>query len=164
MRKAFTLIELLLYVTVLGVVVLGMSIFLSVLQHQGARSGVIAEVEDQSLAPMEIMTQVIRNATSSSSPAIGTSGSSATILGTNALTNPTVFSLNTGAIMMKEGTAAAVALTTGKVIVSGLTFTNMTTATSPGTIRIQYTVSYNNPDSMPEYTYTKSTTGSATLR
>jgi Tfp pilus assembly protein FimT len=154
--RGFTLIELLLYVSIIGVVIITMSSFLSTMQHQGVRTKVMMEVEDQSVAPMQIMTQIIRNATTITSPATGTSGSAATVSGT-------LFTLSSGAITMKEGSGAAVPLTSARVLVSNLTFTNLT-ATSPGTLRIQYTVSYNNPDGMPDFTYNKTVTGSATLR
>jgi len=155
-RFGFTLMELLLYVSIIGSIMLVMSVFFSVLQHQGVRSRVIMEVEEQSLAPMQIMTQIIRNSTAIILPPTGTSSSSATL-------NSTIFSLASGAITMKEGGSAAVPLTSAKVVVSNLTFTNLS-ATSPGILQIQYAVSYNNPDGMPEYTYTKISTSTATLR
>ena len=151
MKKAFTLIELLLYVSIIGSVILAMSVFFSVLQRQRVRSQVISEVENQLLAPMQIMTQMARNAQAIVSPGVGISSGSATL-------DSTIFSLASGAVTMNT-----IPLTSEKVVVSNLTFTNLS-ATSPGTLRIQYTVSYNNPGTMPEYTYSKAATGSATLR
>lgn len=163
MKNGFTLIELLLYVSIIGVVILGASSYLSLLQHQSVRTRVIRETEEQALSAMQAMTQVIRNATAIQSPAAGNSASSSSVSVSSPSLSPTVFSLQSGAIFMQEGTASAVPLTTNRIIISGLTFSNLS-ATAPGTLRIQFTAAYNNPDGMPEYTYTKTSTASATLR
>lgn len=160
----FTLIELMLYVSIIGGVILVVSLFLSVIQRQGIRNQVVSEVELQSIESLQVMTQIIRNASAIVSPATGASSASASVTMLNDFLSPTIFTATSGAITLKEGTASAIALTSEKIIVSDIIFTNLSAATSPGTLRIQYTVSYNNPDTQPEYSYSNVTTGSATLR
>lgn len=78
--------------------------------------------------------------------------------------NPTLFYISGGALWIKEGTSDAVSLTSSRTTVSALTFTNLTRATTPGTIRIQYTVTYSNIGSRNEYNFSKTFYGSASLR
>lgn len=163
-KQGFTLVELLLYGVLIGIVILSASIFLNVLQSQKVRSGVISEVEDNGTAAVQIMTQIIRNATSINSPVQGTSASSVSVVVPTGSLSPAVFALSSGAITVTEGASAAVNLTSAKVVISGLTFTNLTRSGSFGNIRITFTAAYNNLDGRAEFTYTKTFTADASLR
>jgi len=160
----FTLIELLLYVSLMGVVVMATTVFLTVLQKQRVRSQVIMEVESQGIKLMQNFTQIVRNSTSISSPAVGVSSSSLTLVVPTGSLSPTVFGLSSGVVTMTEGVNPVVNLTSGKVIVSGLTFSNYSRASTKGNIRVQFVVSYNNPDGISEYTFSKTFISSASLR
>lgn len=162
-RQGFTLVELLLYTTLIGVVVAAVAVVLVLLQRQRVRSQVITEVEEQGTGAMQIMTQIVRNATGINSPAIGASGSTLSVSVTTGALSPTVFSLSGGVLRMTEGVAAAVDLTSAKVTVSSLTFYNLSRSGTPGTIRIVYTVSYNATGPV-EYSYSKVFTSDASLR
>lgn len=163
-NRGFTLIELLLYTVLVGLVVMSTAVLLNVLQRQRIRSQVIMEVNGQGVAAMQIMTQIIRNSTAINSPAPGATGTSVSVTVPTRSLSPTVFALSSGAIMMTEGASAVVSLTSGKVAVTGVTFSNLTRTGSFGTVRIQYTVSYNSPGGIPEYTYSKTFISNASLR
>lgn len=162
--RAFTLVEVLLYVSISSVMLLSASLFLSTLLESRIKNQTIAEVEQQGLQVMQIIAQTARNAEAIISPAQGTSASSLTLDVITAASDPTVFDLSSGAIRITEGVGAAVALTNSRVTASALTFQNLSRASTPGTLRIQFTLTHVNPDGRNEYAFAKTFTASATLR
>lgn len=160
----FTLIELLLYVAITGIMLSGISFFLSTLLESRIKNQTIAEVEQQGLQVMQIMTQVIRNAESITLPAQGTSATSTTINVVDVAKDPTLFDVSSSTLRTKEGAGAFVPLTNTHVAVSNLTFHNLSRGTTPGILRIQFTLTYVNPSGRNEYRYEKTFTGSAGLR
>ena len=138
-NQGFTLIELLLYVSIVGAIVLSIAGFLSLLMQSRVKNQTIAEVEQQGAAVMQVITQAGRNASG--------------IDFTNA------YDLSGGII--RENT---VALTNFRVVASNLTFQNLSRAGTPGTIRIQFTLTHINPSGRNEYDYNKTFYGSASLR
>ena len=162
--KGFTLIELLLYVSLSAILLLIISVFLSFLLQSRIKNQSIAEVEQQGLQIMQLTTQTVRNAETIASPVAGTSASSLTLDVVTVAKDPTIFDLSSGIIRIKEGTDSAIPLTNSRVIASGLTFQNLSRASTPGTVRIQFTLTHVNPEGRNEYSFSKTFTGSATLR
>lgn len=160
----FTLIELLLYGGLLSMVIFSLAIFLSLLLQSRTKNQVVAEVEQQGVLAMVRMMQVVRNSTLINTPAVGASGSTLSVNMPQAGLSPTVFALGSGAITMTEGVAAAVSLTNNLVSVSGLTFTNLSRVGTPGTVRIQFTISYVNSSGRNEFDYSKTFASDASLR
>lgn len=163
-NSGFTLIELLLYVAVSSVIILITSLFLFTLLESRIKNQTIAEVEQQGLAVMQLITQTARNAEAITSPAQGVSSTSLTLNVIITANDPTVFDLAGGVIRIKEGAGSAVSLTNSRVAASGLTFYNLSRASTPGTIRIQFTLTHINPDRRNEYNFAKTFIGSAALR
>lgn len=167
MRKkinGFTLIELLLYVSLIGIVVMSTTVFLSILQNQRVKSQVIAEVEDQGVYALRVLTQIIRNSTVINSPAVGVSDTAASFTVPTGSLSPTTATLSGGSIELTEGANAPVSLTTSRVTVSSLSFHNLSRTGTPGTIRIAFTVSYNSSAGTTVYGYSKTFTSDASLR
>jgi hypothetical protein len=75
-----------------------------------------------------------------------------------------VFALSGGTITMTEGAGAAVSLTNNLVNVSGLSFSNLSRASTPGTVRIQFTITYINNSGRNEFDYSKTFDSNASLR
>lgn len=163
-NNGFTLIELLLYVSIIGVMVLSVAGFLSLLMQSRVKNQTISEVEQQGLQVMQMITQTVRNAEAITSPAPGASASSLTLEVITATNDPTIFDLSSGVIRIKEGVNSAVSLTNSRVVASDLTFRNISRASTPGTIRIQFTLTHVNPSGRNEYSYSKTFYDSATLR
>lgn len=163
-QSGFTLVEVLLYVTISGFLLLSTSLFLSTLLESRIKNQTIAEVEEQGIGALQIMTQAIRNADTINAPASGASASTLSVNTIVAGNNPTVFDLSSGALHIKEGSASAIALTNARVVVSALTFQNLSRAATPGTMRIQFTVTAVNPSGRSEYSFSKTFIASATLR
>ncbi|HSD55622.1 MAG TPA: hypothetical protein VLA92_00555, partial [Candidatus Saccharimonadales bacterium] len=124
----------------------------------------ITEVEQQGSFVADHITQIIRNADSITTPAAGASTASLTLAVPTTSLSPTIFDLSSGVVRVKEGTAAVVPLTSDKVEVSNVTFTNLTRASTPGIVQVKFTVSRVNPNSKNEYDYQKTFTVSAALR
>lgn len=163
-QKGFTLIELLLYVSISAILLLVISLFLQMLLESRIKNQAIAEVEQQGLQVMQLITQTTRNADTINSPAQGASASSLSINTYTPVNNPTIFDLAGGLIRITEGGGSAVSLTNSRVTASGLTFQNLSRSGTPGTVRIQFTITHVNPEGRNEYSFTKTFTGSATLR
>lgn len=156
--------ELLLYTVLIGMVILSAAALLSVLQKQRVRGQVIAEVDSQGLAAMQTITQTIRNAMAINTPTMGSGGTSVSVTVPTGSLSPTVFTLSSGVLTMTEGANPSENLTSAKVVVSAVTFSNLSRPGTFGTVRIQFTVSYNNPGSIADYTYSKTFISSASLR
>ena len=163
-QQGFTLIELLLYVGIAAVMLLVTSLFISTLLESRIKIQTVAEVEQQGLQVMQLITQTARNAEAITSPALGASASSLTLDVITVGSDPTIFDLANGAFQMKEGAASAVSITNSRVTASALTFQNLSRTGTPGTIRIQFTLTHVNPSVRNEYNFAKTFTASATLR
>ncbi|HLD30985.1 MAG TPA: prepilin-type N-terminal cleavage/methylation domain-containing protein [Patescibacteria group bacterium] len=162
--SGFTIVELLLYVAISSVMLLTISLFLQTLLESKIKNQTVAEVEQQGLQAMQMITQTARNADAINSPARGASASLLSINTYIINNNPTIFDLFGGAIRVKEGVVAAVPLTNSRVIASALDFQNLSRADTPGTIRIQFTLTHINPENKNEYDFSKTFIGSASLR
>jgi hypothetical protein len=67
------------------------------------------------------------------------------------------------ALQIKEGTGSIIPLTNSKVIVSGLTFKNLTRSGTPGVVQVSFTVSRLSTSGKNEYNYQKTFTGTAAV-
>ncbi|MCA9388200.1 prepilin-type N-terminal cleavage/methylation domain-containing protein [Candidatus Berkelbacteria bacterium] len=165
LEKGFTLIEMILYVGIAAVILLGVSIFSLQMLQSREKQRTIAEVEQAGLATMEAITQTIRNAEAITVPAQGSSSASLTLDVVAASDDPTVFDLSGGVIRSKKGASAQVDLTSGSIITaSGLTFKNLSRNNTEGTVRVEFTLTRVNPASRNEFDYSKTFYGSASLR
>jgi Tfp pilus assembly protein PilW len=158
------LIELLIYVSLLGALLLGASAFFAVVSDSRIKNQTIAEVDQQGTAVMENIAQTIRGATGIVAPSAGSSAASLTINVPTPSLSPTLYNLSSGNIYVKEATATPVALSGGKIQVTNLTFTNLSRPGTHGVIRVSMTLSRINPSGKNEYDFQKTFTSSVALR
>lgn len=163
-HSGFTLIELLLYIAVSSAILLTTSLFLQILLESRVKNQTIAEVEQQGLQAMQLITQTARNAEAITAPAPSASAASLTLDVITAAGDPAIFDLASGMIRIKEGTTAVIPLTNSRVTASALAFQNLSRASTTGAIRIQFTLTHINPEGRNEYNFSKTFIGSATLR
>ncbi|OGC71464.1 hypothetical protein A3J33_02365 [candidate division WWE3 bacterium RIFCSPLOWO2_02_FULL_53_10] len=156
--KGFTLIELLLYLGIATLIISTVSIFIYLNLQARVRSQVVAEVEQQGMQIMQIISQATRNAQTVNFPNQGDTDVYLDIK-VPAPDNPTVFDLSGGAIRIKEGTGSATPLTSSRVIASSLTFHNMQKA-----VKIQFTLTYSSSSTQATYVFSKIFYGSAMVR
>ena len=163
LQSGFTLLELLLYTSLMGIIILAVSLVFQITLASRVKNQTIAEVEQQGLQAVQTVSQTIRNANSISSPAQNVSDTQLTLTMASGST-PIVFNLASGVIQMKEGAATAVSLTNTKVAVTGLSFVNMSRASTPGSVKFQFVVTYINNSGRNEYDFSKTFYGTASLR
>lgn len=163
-QQGYTLIELLLYIAMIGTLLGAVTIFFSVTTDARIKNQSISEVNDQGAFIMDSITQVVRNATSISGPAVGASGSQLTVAVPTASLSPTIFSVSGGVLQVKEGTANAVALTNSEVQVTSFSVTNLSRSGTKGVVQINFTLSRLNSSGRNEYDYQRTFTTSAGLR
>ena len=163
-KKGFTLIELLLYIVLAGTVLLTVSIFLFFLLQMRIKNQTIAEVEEQGVQIIQIISQKIRNAQKINSPPIGQSSPQLSLDMPQADQSPTVIDLIGKRIRIREGQNQPQFLSSSRIEVSNLQFFNLSKEDSPGTIRIQFTLTHKNPEMRIEFEYSKTFISSASLR
>lgn len=164
LTNGFSLVEILLSVGVAAIILISLSLALAQVIESRVKQQVIAEVEQQGTQVIQVITQSIRNSDNINSPGIGTSSTSLSLDVYDGTLDPTLFSLSSGIIQIQEGSGSAVILTASPVTASDLTFTNLSQSGTPGTIRLQFTLSYTNPSGRQEYAYTKTFYASASVR
>lgn len=161
-QAGYTLIELLLYVAILGMLLGSVVAFLGTVTEARVKGQTIAEVNEQGTAAIDYITRTIRNATSISAPAAGgAAATSLTLVVPTAGLSPTVFSLNGASLQVKEGTAATVTLTGSDIEISNLSFKNLTRPGTTGIVQTSFTVSRVNPANRSAFDHQKIFTSSA---
>jgi len=165
-NKGFTLIELILYVGISSFILLVTFLFVSQILEVRTKSQAIAEVEQQGDWAVQIITQAIRNSKSPINlPTTGNSGSSLNLQMIDLTKNPTVFNLSSGAITMSEAGIETLNLTNSNVVVSNLSFQNVSRTGTAGSIRFSFVVLYNNKDGARyEFNYAKTFYGTSSER
>lgn len=163
-KSGFTLVELIIYIALMGVLLLALSGFFGLVLRSRVKTQSISEVEQQGIQVMQIISQTVRNSTTINSPSTGASGASLSVAVATPAKSPTVFDLSGGAIEIKEGAGAAVALTNSRVVASDLSFYNLTRSGTKGIVRIQFTLTRLNLSNRNELNYSKIFYATAALR
>lgn len=162
--KGFTLVEMVLYIAISAIILSAIGVMVDVSYKVRARQQVISEVEQQGTEITQIINQVIRNSTLIQVPIAAASGSTLTLTFADGAKNPTTFDLSGTTLRISEGGGSAVSLNNSKVQISDLSFSNLSQASTPGTVKFSFTVSYYNPGGNPQYNYQQIFYGSASLR
>lgn len=93
-QAGYTLIELLLYVAIVGSLLTSITFFFGMIAEARVKNQTVSEVDEQGTAVMDYVTQTIRNATSITAPTVGLTGSSLTLAVPTGGLSPTIFSLS----------------------------------------------------------------------
>lgn len=162
--KGFTLIEMLLYLALMSIVITAASVILNVLIASRLKSQAISEVEQQGVQVLQMITQSIRNSDAVNSPVMGANAASISLDVYTLGDDPTVYDLSTGELRITEGAGSPIPLNSSKTVISNLLFENVSRASTPGTIRIKFDISFDNQSGNVNYDYSKTFRGSASLR
>lgn len=160
----FTLVEVLLYVSIVSIIFAGIMTFLDATFRSRVRNEVIAEVERGGNGAMQTIVQHIRNAQSITAPAASSTAATLTLAMPDANITPAVFQLSGGRIEMSERGAGTTTLTSTRLTASGLSFTNLSRSATEGAVRVIFTLDYANPDGVQTYNYRARFIGGASLR
>lgn len=140
LQKGISLVETIVYVAIFSIFIIGLAQFSTTLSSTRLHTQGVLEVNDQGSQAIKLITQTLRNASSVNSPTIGNSGSSLSVVTNIPATSPTIFSLSDGVLYITEGVGSPIALTNNKVVVSNLTFSNFSRASTPNIIKISFTI------------------------
>ena len=167
-NSGFTLVELLIYIAIIGMmmttfVYFGMAIF-----DYRNKSYAVQEVQANERLALSIMSQKIRGAkdVNIASSTFNTDPGVLSLVTDNASTNPTVFSLTKGdgVLQIAEGTTSTTTVTTKNAQVTNLVFTNLTaTSGVADDIGINLTTQYNASQDA-KYNYSDSLETAVSLR
>lgn len=163
-QKGFTLIELLLYISLVSIMIFSIVTLYMNLISARVKNQVVGEVEQQAVSVLQVITQTGRNATAINTPLLNQTGNFLSLAVTDGTKNPTVFDQSGGIIRITEGAGSAIPLTSGLVNISGLTFSNLSNGSTPGTFRVQFTLTYVNTSGRNELNYSKTFYATATIR
>ena len=163
-QRGYTLIELLLYIAILGILLGALTSFFSVSLTARIKNESIVEVDRQGEFMIDMIARTVRAADSITAPTAGASGSTLTLAMPTAGVNPTIFNMSGTTLQIKEGAGATIPLNSGRVAVTGFTAKNLSRASTPGVIQVSFTVSAVNTTGRNEYDYQKTFTTSASLR
>lgn len=160
------MVEMILYVAICSGLLLSLSLFLTYILEQRIKNQAIQDVNQQGQQMIWLMTKSIQSARSINAPVLGDSGTSLSVTTADPLRNPTIFDVNaSGTVEIKEGSSAYIPLTNSHVTAQSLVFENVSSASSSERIiRIHFMLVYKNPSGRAEYDYSKTFSGSATLR
>lgn len=166
MRKGFSLIEILIYIVIVGVIAIVFVTFVIDITVSAQKSRVNQEVQQQLRFSMQRIIQEIQAADD-----INTGASTFDLhpgvlsLATDDVsTNPTLFSLNNGQLEITEGVAAAQALTSSKYVVTNFVVEDLSVAGRTKVIRVSITMEHPNPENVEIYNVNQTLTGSAVIR
>lgn len=155
MKRAFTLVELILYVSLSSVVLLGFTLLVPYILETRLKNQVILEVEEQARFVSSFIGREIRNADAVNSPLPGISSTSLSLDVLNASDDPMVFGLTGGVLEVTKGANPAIELTNDKVTVSSLNFTNLTRPDTAGAVRVEFTLEYVNVSGRDNFDYSR---------
>lgn len=150
-KKSFTLIELLIYLGIVAGLLIASGAFTWSIIKGSVKSASVREVQQNGRLAMEIVTREIKAASGINNPTTGESADILSLIMSDSGLNPTIFELSDDKIFLSQGVDGPYALTTDQVLVSNLNFTNLSYTDTPGTIRIEMTLDYNNLGELLEY-------------
>ena len=150
-KQGFTLVELLIYVAILGSILVLLSGFFWNIISANIKENSYQEVQQNGSFSLIKMTQEIKKAKSIISPLPGSTSDSLSLEMQNPNLNPTIFDLAEGKLRITRGSNPPIELTTDRVVVSNLIFRNLSYSKSPGTIRIEIKIEHSNPGGKIEY-------------
>ena len=148
----FTLIEFLLYSVIVAFVVGSLVLSgINILQGR-AQVGALEEVNHNGKLAMEKITASIREAESINHPSLGSGAEYLSLKMPIEIDNPTIFEVDVNkALTIKRGVEVPVPITSERVNVSSLTFTNVSYSATGGAVRIRMEIKYSNPTGRDVY-------------
>jgi Tfp pilus assembly protein PilV len=145
-KDGFTLMEFLIYIGILVFLMTALSLIAVNVLNMRAKINAVDRVSRNTEMAMNIITGNIQNAKS-----VNSAGASLSLEIYQGYNDPTVFSLSDGKIMMSRGGRDAVPITSDKVEVTSLSFSNP----SSRMVEIEFTIENVNPQSFFSYDFEK---------
>ncbi len=155
-NRGASLIELIIYIALTSIMLVAINSFVFMVIEARSRNIVINEVEQQGAFAMQKISQYVRNADTIITPVAGSSASTLSVASAD-------FDLSSAILQITEG-GSTVDLTNNRLIMSDLEFTNVSLGGTPGSLRIEFVLTYDNPGAKEDLNYSKKFYGAASLR
>jgi hypothetical protein len=163
--KAFTMVEMLLYIGLVSIFIGTLASFLGAFNQASLKASTIEEVNQQGLYLSEVIGQAVRDGSTISAPTAGNSATALTLATTKQpARNPIILQLTSGKLYISEAGGANVQLSSDRVTVSNLSFSNTSQLSTNGNVKFQFTLNYVNATGRSEFNYQQTFYGSATTR
>ena len=165
-KKGFTLLEILVYIGVLGIIIVAISSFLIWATQSNTKAKVMRETLDNARRAMEIMTYEIREAKNIYTPTSTSTQLSLEIthyLPERETRSYIDFYLCNFHLCLKKESQNPISLTSDNVEVENLSFTQVITNGVPS-VQINLKLDYKNPNNRPEYQATVELNSTVSLR
>ena len=162
MQKGFTLVETLIYTVLVGVVITGFIAFALLISGLKSKNYVIGEVNANTRLALNLISQKIKQAEDVASPTAG-NASSTLILQMSGGSSTTTISEQGGVLKLQAGEAPPLSITSNEIIVSDLTFNNLTSSGVKDNISVFLKIGYNNAGSL-EFNYEQDLETAVSLR
>jgi len=160
-NRGFTLIELLLYTVIAACLLLAITAMIALLTQSRVKNKTISLVEQQGTQILQILNQEIRNSVVIISPTNGNSGDTLQVQDFSG--KNTTFNVTSGTLR-ETILNQTISLSSNQLVVTDLHFANLTPNSLQNSIKIKFTLSYNNIANRTEYNYSQTFYGTATLR
>ena len=161
-QKGFTLIEVLIYIAIIGMIIQGFITFILSIAGTNSKIYVMQEVQANTRIALDIMSQKIRAADDIITPSENNSTSTLVLDMPDSDPNLTFNSMD-GILYMIEGVASSTPITSNKVRISNLIFTNLTAVGEKDNIKIEITANYKIIDNK-EFQYSQTLQTAVSLR
>jgi prepilin-type N-terminal cleavage/methylation domain-containing protein len=165
-KNGFTLIEILLYIAILGILMITISSFLIWSNRSNIKAKVMRETLEDARRAMEIMAREIKEAKSIYTPTTKSdqlSLETIDYLPADEKTTYIDFFLCGSSLCFKKESQDPVSITKDNIEVNQLVFTRIVSGSSTS-IQIELGMNYKNPGNRPEYQATVNLTSTASLR
>lgn len=139
-RKAFTLIEILIYMALVSITIGGSLFIVFNLLEGNEKLQWIAIREEEASFILKKIEWILVDAETINTPASGASGSTLSITKTNFAGNPVIMALDSGNVTLKAGAGSAQILNSSSFPVTALSFTHLAPASGkPAGIHMTFT-------------------------
>lgn len=150
-KTGFTLIEFIIYIAIISFILVLTTGFLWDVIQGDIKETSYQEVQQNGRFVLTKIIQETKKATSINYPLPGASADSLSLAMADPNLNPTLFDINQGKLRIIQGNSPSYELTTDRVIIENLQFTNLSYPGTPGTIRVEITINHLNPEGRAEY-------------
>lgn len=150
--RAFSLLEVLLYVSLLSIVLTGIVTFSQDIFETSNKANTINNIDYESNYALNFISSQIQNATSITSPLLSQTSNSLSL--NDASNTPVTINLNSGQITVSFNNGNPINLTSNKIKISNLSLLNLGLPNTKGLIKISFTSNNNTPSERQEYNFT----------
>lgn len=158
MTKGFTLIEVVLYIALLGMVLTAITAITIGIVQTNQKLHTVDEVQYNTRFVSERVKKAVRESISvnASASTFDSHPGTLTLIHPDGAEDPTIFSISNGTFQVIRGTGPAVDLTTENVQVTNFVLKDRTPPDERSSIIVELTISHNNPTGSNIYSYEES--------